>query len=95
MRGYAFVLPSRAGLHVGPGVATDREAADLLLRTILSNAGDTLVHLGIPAPNRDAVALLESLGFTRDAPCLRMIHGPCTAGGRPENIFAIAGGAMG
>lgn len=95
LRGYAFVVPSRSGLQVGPGVAADRQAADAILQTILANAGDTMVHLGIPASSCDTIASLEARGFRRDAPVLRMVHGQEIAGGRPEYIFAIAGGATG
>jgi GNAT superfamily N-acetyltransferase len=95
LRGYAFVVPSRSGLQVGPGVATDRDTADALLQTILANAGDTMVHLGIPESSRDTIASLEAHGFRRDVPVLRMVYGEKIAAGRPENTFAIAGGATG
>jgi ribosomal protein S18 acetylase RimI-like enzyme len=94
-RGYAFVAPSHWGIRIGPWVAADRQAAETLLQSILGDWAGTTIALGVPAPNRDAVELLESYGFMRSPSCLRMICGERIAVGRPENIYAIANGAMG
>lgn len=53
------------------------------------------LSVGIPAENKEGVALLQDLGFTATPSSYRMVRGPRTAAGRPQNIFAIGGGAIG
>jgi ribosomal protein S18 acetylase RimI-like enzyme len=95
IRGYALVVPSRAGIRIGPWVTADGQAAESLLQSILAEWSDTTIVLGVPALNRDAIDLLESYGFARTPSCLRMVYGIRDAFGHPENIAAIANGAMG
>jgi ribosomal protein S18 acetylase RimI-like enzyme len=95
VRGHALMVPSRLGIRVGPWVAADRGAAETLLDSILADWASTTIVLGLPAPNRTAVGLLESAGFRGTPSCLRMVYGDRAGAGHPENIFAIANGAMG
>ena len=95
MRGYALAAPSRIGIRIGPWLAVDCRAAETLLLSILADWPDTGVILGVPGPNSEATALLESYGFKRLPPSCRMIHGRRAAAGCPESIFAIANGALG
>lgn len=95
LRGYCFVVPSRFGIRIGPCVAADVAAARALVQTALTDWPNQTALVGVPAANRAAAELYFSLGFEPAPGCLRMRLGPDTAGGRPENIFAIANGAMG
>lgn len=95
VRGHAFMVSSRLGIRVGPWVAADLRAAETLLKWILADWASTTIVLGVPAPNRTAVDLLESAGFHRTPSCLRMVYGNRVDAGHPENIFATANGALG
>jgi ribosomal protein S18 acetylase RimI-like enzyme len=95
MRGYVLVLPARQGVRVGPWVADDEQAARTLLEAVLADTADEPVAVGVPGVNKSAAALLESSGFRRSDPCLRMIRGPIAGAGQPQNIYGIANGAMG
>ena len=95
VRGYAMVLPSAQGVRLGPWVAVDREAAQLLLQSILESLPDTSVVLGVPGVNRQAIGILEAGGFSRTPSSYRMIHGERAACGDPGKIYAIANGAVG
>lgn len=95
LSGYAFVVPSRLGVRLGPFVAADRRDAELLLQTVLADWCESTILLAVPCLNADAINLFESRGFERKPSCCRMIHGKRVAAGQPEHIFAIANGAMG
>jgi hypothetical protein len=95
MRGFVLVLPARRGVRVGPWVAGDEQTARTLLEAVLTDTANGPVLVGAPALNKSAVALLESLGFSRSPSCRRMIRGPVIGAGRPHNIYGIANGAMG
>jgi ribosomal protein S18 acetylase RimI-like enzyme len=93
--GYAFAWPSSQGVRIGPWIAADDETAQALLRAILADWPGTGIILGVPSRNPRVPELLAPHGFERVACCLRMVHGPAAGEGRPEEVFAIANGAMG
>jgi ribosomal protein S18 acetylase RimI-like enzyme len=93
--GYAFATSSSEGVHLRPWVAKDRRAAETLLQSILAEWPSATAILGVPSVNSRAVELLESCGFERAPSCRRMVFGERAGAGRPENVFAIANGAMG
>jgi ribosomal protein S18 acetylase RimI-like enzyme len=95
LRGYVLAIRSRFGIRIGPLVATSRDVAEALLQSVLAQWQDTTIVLGVPSPNQHAVKLFESYGFERTPSSFRMVYGEPVAFGRPENIFAIANGAMG
>lgn len=95
LRGYILTQKLADGLRIGPWIADNEEAAAALLDEILRNARASRYVLGIPAVNTIGVQLLQSRGFTATAPCLRMIRGDREHDGRPQEVFAIAGGDRG
>jgi ribosomal protein S18 acetylase RimI-like enzyme len=95
VRGYILAFPSSLGLRIGPWIAADLEIARTLLESMLAERPDAAVILGVPCRNRSAIRLLESYGFSPRPSSLRMVYGLRGATGRPENVFAIANGAMG
>jgi hypothetical protein len=95
VRGYAFTTPSRLGLRIGPSVALDSAVVETLLQGILADGPHRTIVLGVPAPNRAAVRLLESQDFRRTPSVRRMVRGRLRAGGHPEHIFGIGNGATG
>ncbi|MFQ5805390.1 MAG: hypothetical protein ACE5I3_02940 [Phycisphaerae bacterium] len=71
------------------------EAAEILLRSVLTGCSDTAVMLGVPGTNVSAIELLQSCGFERTPSGFRMVYGDRVAAGHPECIFGIVNGAMG
>jgi len=95
LAGYALVMPTLGGLHVGPVVADAPAMAADLLRACLAAAAGRLVTIDVPEPNRSAVACVRGLGFTETAPCLRMVRGVAQPGGDVGRNVALATGATG
>ena len=74
---WGVIRPSRTGRKIGPLVADDRAAAEVVLAALLADAGSGEIYLDVPSINRDAVALAEVLDLVagvRDRP--RMYTGP-------------------
>jgi GNAT superfamily N-acetyltransferase len=79
---WGVIRPCRTGRKIGPLVADDRAAADAIVQALLASADSGEIFLDLPAVNRDAVALAESLGlkpvfetarmYTAPAPLLRL-----------------------
>jgi predicted N-acetyltransferase YhbS len=95
LAGYLLMEPTDRCHRLGPGVATDEEAARVLITAGLNRFPSCICSLGIPALNSSGQAVLRSLGFLPTPSSIRMIRGPVRAFGRPELVFAIAGGAVG
>lgn len=74
--GYVIVRRRSDGqFTIGPLVAETRQAADLLLGSVVAGyAGETLT-IGVPETNRDAVLMLLENGFQYAEPSLRMYLG--------------------
>jgi GNAT superfamily N-acetyltransferase len=90
LTGYLLAMPTSEGVNLGPFLAADRDSAAALLNA----APDGTTTIGLPAENREGVALLQELGFEPRPSSIRMHLGP-----RPEqdstSIYGIANGATG
>jgi len=76
LTGYAIVRPREGGYFaMGPLVAEDTDAADLLLGSIMANYRGEILAIGVPEVNRVAVRLLLRKGFNYFEPSLRMYFG--------------------
>lgn len=95
LAGYVFVIPTTAGVHVGPCVAVDPDVAMELWGAALRAARGRSVTAGIPAPNRTASDVLRSLGFRPKPSSVRMVRGPVAPSGMVGCTFAIGSGAFG
>jgi predicted N-acetyltransferase YhbS len=95
LAGYLIVQSSAAGVRTGPWVASSPQAAGELLETALAAFGDRPVILAVPGPNLACRELLASRGFLETPSSLRMIRGRGVGRGRPENVYALATGAVG
>lgn len=93
--GFAMALPSAAGVRFGPCIAESDEAAKTLLDAVLANCPSETIVVGVPSVNQIAIELLDSRGFKRLAPCLRMIRGEARADIDADRLFAIANGGTG
>ncbi len=72
--GFAASRRSSAGHRIGPVFADDQEVARALILSLAARAGGR-VSIDVPAPNRDAVALVGSLGMERRFETTRMYRG--------------------
>ncbi len=95
LAGYALVIRTLGGVHVGPLVAAEPAVAAELLAGCLAAAAGRLVTIDVPEPNRGAVRLVREFGFEQTAPCLRMVCGERRAGGDVAQNVALATGATG
>jgi len=95
VRAYAIALPSASGVQIGPWIGENLEAANVVLRSILSEVKGVRLGLGVPCVNREAVELLTSLGFQQRPSSLRMVYAEAQGRGLPERVFAIGSGAVG
>jgi GNAT superfamily N-acetyltransferase len=73
---WSVIRPSRTGRKIGPLVADDRAAAEVVLAALLAEAGGREIFLDVPSVNRDAVALAQSLGLSPVFETARMYTGP-------------------
>jgi GNAT superfamily N-acetyltransferase len=63
LAGWGVIRPCRKGRKIGPLVADDRAAAELVLSALLAGVGGGEIFLDVPSINRDAVALAQDLGL--------------------------------
>jgi ribosomal protein S18 acetylase RimI-like enzyme len=95
LAGYLIVQPSANGARIGPWVASNIQAAGELLENALAAFGARTLILAVPGPNTACRERLASRGFIETPSSLRMVRGPKAGPGKPENIFALATGAVG
>ena len=79
---WGVIRPCRTGRKIGPLIADNRAAAQVIVQALLASADGGEVFLDVPAVNRDAIALAESHGlkpvfetarmYTAPAPPLRL-----------------------
>jgi hypothetical protein len=90
--GYALTRPGTRAEYVGPVIADDLRAAEILLSAALPGRPTFIdVNTGFPG----AADLVQRLGFTRQRELLRMRLGPDARVGLSERVFAIAGPEVG
>ncbi|PKA41454.1 GNAT family N-acetyltransferase [Rhizobium sullae] len=75
IRGYATIRRCYEGYKIGPLFAADAETAAALLAELLPEAGGEPVFIDVPAANREALALAESLGLEPVFETARMYRG--------------------
>jgi ribosomal protein S18 acetylase RimI-like enzyme len=91
---WGVIRPCRTGRKIGPLVADDRAAADAIMQALLASAGDGEIFLDVPAVNREAIALAESLGLTPVFETARMYTGPIPPL-RIERVFGVTSFELG
>ena len=72
---WGVIRPCRSGRKIGPLVADDRATAETRVSRRSSAAAGGEVYLDVPSPNRDAIALAESLGLAPVFETARMYTG--------------------
>jgi GNAT superfamily N-acetyltransferase len=85
---WGVIRPCRTGWKIGPLVADDRAAAEVVFMALVTAAGGGGVFLDVPDVNREAVALAQSHGLAPVFETARMYTGPI----RPlrlERVFGV------
>jgi ribosomal protein S18 acetylase RimI-like enzyme len=95
LAGYALLIPTNTGVHLGPWVATDSLSATQLLVAAIQQRGARALTVGVPGPNLEAVAMLKRWGFEEEHASLRMARGKLKCGGKPGLVFGVGSGAFG
>jgi GNAT superfamily N-acetyltransferase len=85
---WGVLRPCRAGAKIGPLVADDHAAAELVLAALVAAIGGGELFLDVPSVNRDAVALAQSHGLVPVFETARMYTGPIPPL-RLERVFGI------
>lgn len=88
LSGWGVIRPCRRGRKIGPLVADDRAAAEAVLSALLAQAGGGEVFLDVPAVNREAVSLAQSLGLAPVFETARMYTGAIPSL-RLERVFGV------
>ena len=94
LAGWGVIRPCRKGRKIGPLVADDRAAAEIVLSALLAGAGGGEIFLDVPGINRDAVALAQDLGLTPVFETARMYTGAIPPL-RLERIFGVTSFELG
>jgi ribosomal protein S18 acetylase RimI-like enzyme len=91
---WGVIRPCRTGRKIGPLVADDRAAADAIVEALLESANGGEIFLDVPAVNREAIALAESLGLKPVFETARMYTGPI-APLRIDRVFGVTSFELG
>jgi GNAT superfamily N-acetyltransferase len=91
---YVVIRRGHRAMQIGPLVAASDEAARVLLATAIAAARGK-VFLDLFTPWRDLAALLETCGFARQRPFLRMALDRPTLPGDPQRLAIAAGPEFG
>lgn len=75
LEGFGVLRPCRDGFRIGPLYAASPEIAAALASGLCARAPDAIVALDVPEPNRNAIALAESLGLAPSFETARMYTG--------------------
>jgi GNAT superfamily N-acetyltransferase len=94
LAGWGVIRPSRKGRKIGPLVADDRAAAEVVLSALLAGAGSGEIFLDVPGINHDAVALAQDLGLAPVFESARMYTGAIPPL-RLERIFGVTSFELG
>ena len=86
--GWGVIRPCRKGCKIGPLVAEDRATAETVLSALVAKTGDGEIFLDVPAINRDATALAQSLGLSPVFETARMYTGAIPKL-RLERVFGV------
>ena len=85
---WGVIRPCRTGFKIGPLVADDRTAAEVVLAALLAGAGGSEIYLDVPSINRDAVALAQDLKLAPVFETARMYTGAIPTL-RLERLFGV------
>lgn len=85
---WGVIRPCRTGHKIGPLVACDRAAAEIVLAALLDAINGGQVFLDVPAVNAEAVALATGFGLSSVFETARMYTAPIAAL-RLDRVFGV------
>ncbi|WP_314956410.1 GNAT family N-acetyltransferase [Bradyrhizobium cosmicum] len=91
---WGVIRPCRTGCKIGPLVADGRMAAEAIVQALLASVGGGDISLDVPAVNREAIALAESLGLKPVFETARMYTGPIPPL-RIDRVFGVTSFELG
>ncbi|MEY9185568.1 ribosomal protein S18 acetylase RimI-like enzyme [Bradyrhizobium sp. USDA 326] len=91
---WGVIRPCRTGYKIGPLVADDRAAAETVMQALLVSTRGGDIFLDVPAVNREAIALAESLGLMPVFETARMYTGPIPPL-RIDRVFGVTSFELG
>ncbi|KYG99076.1 GNAT family N-acetyltransferase [Bradyrhizobium sp. DOA1] len=91
---WGVIRPCRTGHKIGPLIANDRAAAEAVTQALLGSAQGDEIFLDVPAVNREAIALAESLGLKPVFETARMYTGPIPPL-RIDRVFGVTSFELG
>jgi hypothetical protein len=91
---YLVMRQGHRAMQIGPLIASSAEAARALLATAIAAARGK-VFLDLFTPWRELAALLETCGFARQRPFLRMALDRADLPGDPQRLAIAAGPEFG
>jgi hypothetical protein len=94
LAGWGVIRPCRTGRKIGPLVADDRAAAELVVEGLLAAVGGGEIFLDVPAINMDAVALARALALSPVFETARMYTWPIPPL-RINRVFGVASFELG
>lgn len=92
--GYIMGRKTEMGYWLGPWVCADKHlevARELIVSFMTALKANLKLKVGVPAPNRSGVQLLEELGFNLTSKSIRMFWGKRGHSGNVKENFAIGG----
>ena len=94
LAGWGVIRPCRTGRKIGPLVADDRAAAEIVLQALLSAVGGGEIFLDVPGTNHEAIALAQGLGLAPVFETARMYTGAIPPL-RLERVFGVTSFELG
>ena len=91
---WGVIRPCRQGHKIGPLIADDRAAAEVVLSALLKSVGGGEIFLDVPSINRDAVAVAQSVGLVPVFETARMYTGAIPPL-RLERVFGVTSFELG
>lgn len=91
---WGVIRPCRTGHKLGPLVANDRTMAEAIVQALLASTRGGEIFLDVPAVNREAIALAESLGLKPVFETARMYTGAITPL-RIDRVFGVTSFELG
>ncbi|MFC3800260.1 GNAT family N-acetyltransferase [Cohnella sp. GCM10012308] len=95
MTGYMMARQGYEAVQIGPWAASDVQAAETLLASLLAGVGDVKVFFDLPCPNVQGIHFIEKAGFRIQRTFCRMYLGFNANPGMPELVYGTSGAEKG
>ncbi|SFB22169.1 Acetyltransferase (GNAT) domain-containing protein [Cohnella sp. OV330] len=93
--GYLMAHQGYEAVQIGPWAASDVQAAETLLASLLSSVGGGKVFFDLPCPNVHGIQMAEIAGFRIQRTFCRMYLGVNANPGMPQLVYGTSGAEKG